>query len=101
MSHITFIEKSGARRAVDFDAGESILSVARRNNIDMEGACDGVMACSTCHVIVEKKWNERLPKMTEEENATLDLAVGVTRASRLGCQIKLTDELDGITVRVA
>lgn len=101
MPQITFIEKPGTRRACDFVAGETILAVARRNKIDLEGACDGAMACSTCHVIVDKAWFARLPQARPEENAMLDLASGVTRHSRLGCQIVLTDELDGLTVKVA
>jgi len=101
MSHITFIEKNGTRRACDFATGETILTVARRNKLDLEGSCDGAMACSTCHVIVDKDWFPRLPKARTEENAILDLAAGVTRTSRLGCQIVLTNELDGLTVKIA
>ena len=96
-----FIEKNGNRRTCAFTPGETILAVARRNKIDLEGACDGAMACSTCHVIIDKDWCARLPKARPQENDMLDLAVGVTRHSRLGCQIILTDELNGLTVTVA
>jgi 2Fe-2S ferredoxin len=58
------------------------------------------MACSTCHIIIDKDWVARLPKATREENDMLDLAQGVTRHSRLGCQIVLTDELDGLVVTI-
>jgi len=99
MPHMIFIEK-GERRACDFAARETVLAVARRNGIDLEGACEGAMACSTCHVIVEKDWFSRLPKAKIEENDMLDLAVGAARTSRLGCQIVLTEALDGLTVRL-
>jgi 2Fe-2S ferredoxin len=95
-----FIEKNGSRRACDFAAGENVLAVAQRNGIDIEGACGGAMACSTCHVIVAAEWYKKLPKAVAEENGMLDLASGVTRTSRLGCQVILTDALDGLTVRL-
>jgi 2Fe-2S ferredoxin len=100
MPTLTFIEKNGNRHMCAFREGDSILTVARRNRIDMEGACEGAMACSTCHIIVEKEWYSLLPKARVEENDMLDLAVGVTRTSRLGCQIRLTNALDGLTVRI-
>ncbi|MEQ9448692.1 MAG: 2Fe-2S iron-sulfur cluster-binding protein, partial [Rhodospirillaceae bacterium] len=68
--------------------------------IDMEGACEGSMACSTCHIIVEKDWVPKLPAPSASEEDMLDLTYGVTRASRLGCQIALTAELDGLVVRL-
>lgn len=101
MTQMIFIEKNGNRRICDFATGETILAVARRNGIGLEGACDGAMACSTCHVIIDKDWAARLPPARTEENDMLDLAPGVTRHSRLGCQIVLTGELDGLAVRVA
>ena len=101
MPGIIFIEKDGTRRACDFSAGETVLNVAHRHKIDLEGACGGDMACSTCHVIIDKEWFDKLPKAKPEENDMLDLASGVTRTSRLGCQIKLDDKMDGLTVRLA
>ena len=77
-----------------------MLSVAQRNKIDLEGTCEGSMACATCHVAIDKDWYARLPKPKKEEDAMLDLAPGVTRLSRLGCQIVLGAELDGLVVRV-
>ncbi|MBL8834321.1 MAG: 2Fe-2S iron-sulfur cluster binding domain-containing protein, partial [Rhodospirillales bacterium] len=64
----------------------------------LEGACEGSLACSTCHVIVDKDDYERLPEATEDEEDMLDLAFGLTHTSRLGCQITITDELDGLKV---
>ena len=100
MPHIIFTDKKGPHPCT-FTPGETVLTVARRNKIDLEGACDGAMACSTCHVIIAKDWYAKLPPARTEENAMLDLAANVTRHSRLGCQIVLTAELDGISMRVA
>jgi 2Fe-2S ferredoxin len=101
MAQIVFIEKNGKHRAYTFTAGESILAVARRNKLDLEGACDGLMACATCHVIIDAAWAALLPKPVAEESEMLEIAPGVTRTSRLGCQVKLVDALDGITVKIA
>jgi len=80
--------------------GLSILEVAHQNSVELEGACEGSLACSTCHVIVDSNWFEQLEEPTEDEEDMLDLAFGLTRTSRLGCQIILTPALDGITVRL-
>lgn len=98
MPTITFIDRDGGKTSYDVTAGMSILEVARKHNIDIEGACEGSLACSTCHVIVEAEDFDRLPDPSEEEEDMLDLAFGLTPTSRLGCQIILTDELDGLTV---
>jgi 2Fe-2S ferredoxin len=98
MPKITFIERDGNRREVEAPVGLSILEIAHRNSIDIEGACEGSLACSTCHVIVAPEDFERLPDAAEEEEDMLDLAWGLTKTSRLGCQIIITEELDGLTV---
>jgi 2Fe-2S ferredoxin len=100
MVKIIFVEADGTRKEVDAAEGSTILEVAHRNDIDIEGACEGVMACSTCHVIVEPEWHGKLPPPEEDEEDMLDLAVGLTRTSRLGCQITLTEALDGLTVHL-
>ncbi len=100
MPKMTFIDKKGVSRAYDFKTGDTILAVARTYNIDIEGACDGSMACATCHVIVAPEWIAELPTASEGENAMLDIATGVTKNSRLGCQIILTDALDGLKVNL-
>jgi 2Fe-2S ferredoxin len=100
MPKMVFIEKNGNRKEVDAPLGLSVLEIAHRNNIDLEGACEGSLACSTCHVIVDKAWYDKLPGSTEDEEDMLDLAFGLTHTSRLGCQIKMTPELDGLTVRL-
>lgn len=82
------------------EAGQSVLDVAHDNDIDMEGACESCMACSTCHVIVDKAFFDLLPPPSEEEDDMLDLAYGLTLTSRLGCQITVTEALDGIILRL-
>eukprot|EP00835_Amoeboradix_gromovi_P002301 NODE_127_length_18646_cov_0.421632.p11 type:complete len:122 gc:universal NODE_127_length_18646_cov_0.421632:7878-8243(+) len=79
---------------------ETLLELAHRKDIELEGACEGSLACSTCHVIVEQKYFDKLQEATDEENDLLDLAFGLTDTSRLGCQIKVTKELDGLTVKI-
>jgi len=98
MPKMTFIERNGTRREVDAPVGLSVLEIAHRNDIDLEGACEGSLACSTCHVIIDSEWYELLKDATEDEEDMLDLAFGLTRTSRLGCQIIITEELDGLTV---
>ncbi len=95
---MTFIEPDGTRREVDAPLGLSIMEIAHKHDIDIEGACGGSLSCSTCHVIVEPVWFGKLPEPDEEEEDMLDLAFGLTRTSRLCCQLIMTEELDGITV---
>ncbi len=98
MPHVIFIGTDGSGREVEAEIGETILDVAHKHGLPMEGACEGCMSCSTCHVIVDADWFGRLPPAEEEEEDMLDLAFGLTRTSRLGCQIVITEELDGLTV---
>ena len=98
MPKMTFIERDGTRREVDAPEGLSVLEIAHRNDIDIEGACEGSLACSTCHVIVEPEWFEKLEEPSEDEEDMLDLAFDLQKTSRLGCQIVITPELDGLTV---
>jgi 2Fe-2S ferredoxin len=100
MPRITFINRDGSRQDIDAPIGLSVMEVAHRNGIDIEGACEGSLACSTCHVIVEPDDYDRLAEPTEDEEDMLDLAFGLTHTSRLSCQIIVTEELDGLTVRL-
>ncbi|HYE51620.1 MAG TPA: ferredoxin family 2Fe-2S iron-sulfur cluster binding protein [Azospirillaceae bacterium] len=100
MPKMIFVETDGTRREVDAPLGLSILEVARRHNIDLEGACEGSLACSTCHVVVAPEWYELLADASEDEEDMLDLAFGLTKTSRLGCQIRITEELDGLVVQL-
>jgi 2Fe-2S ferredoxin len=98
MPKMTFIKTDGNRVEVDAPVGLSVLEIAHRNDIDLEGACEGSLACSTCHVVIDPEWYDTLPDASEDEEDMLDLAFGLTRTSRLGCQIIMTEELDGLTV---
>ena len=100
MPKITFIDTEGTRRDVDAPVGLSVLEIAHKNDIDLEGACEGSLACSTCHVIVEQEWYDLLADASEDEEDMLDLAFGLTKTSRLGCQIIMSEELDGLTLKL-
>lgn len=100
MPKITFINPDGKSLQVQANVGETVLDLAHSHGIDLEGACEGSMACSTCHVIVEESFYGRLPPPSEDEEDMLDLAAGLTVTSRLGCQIILTDAHDGLILWV-
>ena len=100
MPKMTFVEKGGVPREVDAPLGLSVLEIAHKHGVDIEGACEGSLACSTCHVIVEAGWFPKLVKPTEDEEDMLDLAFGLEQTSRLGCQIIMTAALDGLVVKL-
>jgi ferredoxin len=100
MIKVTFINAEGQTQTVDAEVGQDLLSVAQAAGQPLEGTCEGQMACSTCHVIVDKDWFGNLPPAVEDEEDMLDLASGARRTSRLSCQIILTPELDGLTVHI-
>jgi len=100
MPKIIFLNTDGTRQEVEAPVGLSVLEIAHQNNIDLEGACEGSLACSTCHVIVDPEWYDALPPASEDEEDMLDLAFELTHTSRLGCQIIMTLDLDGLVVRV-
>ena len=95
---MTFVQRDGSRREVDAPLGLSVLEIAHKHDVDVEGACEGSLACSTCHVVVDPGWFARLAKPTEDEEDMLDLAFGLQKTSRLGCQIVMTSALDGLVV---
>jgi ferredoxin len=97
---VAFIAADGTRREAQASEGDRLLEVAQGADQPLEGTCEGQMACSTCHVIVDAEWFAKLPKAREEEEDMLDLAAGATRTSRLACQIVLDAGLDGLTVRI-
>jgi ferredoxin len=101
MIRITFVSADGDdRHEVQAQEGLRLLEVAQNDGQPLEGTCEGQMACSTCHVIVDAEHFARLPRAAEEEEDILDLAVGAVRTSRLACQILLTPDLDGLVVRL-
>lgn len=101
MTLVRFLRADGSLdKEVEAKPGQRLLDVAWAAKEPLEGACEGVMACSTCHVIVDGRDFERLPPASEEEEDLLDLAPHASRTSRLACQILLTDELRSLTVRI-
>jgi ferredoxin, 2Fe-2S len=100
MPRVTFITAAGERREIEAPSGLSVMEIARMHDLGIEGACEGSIACATCHVIVDAAYAARLGEASGEEEEMLDLAVGVQPTSRLGCQIVLTEDLDGLTVRL-
>ncbi|CAG5036879.1 unnamed protein product [Parnassius apollo] len=100
---VTFVLNDGKRLETVANVGDSLLDVVVNNDLNIEGfgACEGTVTCSTCHVILKPEDFERLPEeASDEERDMLDLAYGLTDTSRLGCQITLTKELDGLEVKV-
>jgi len=100
MPVVHFIDSDNKTTSIDAPNGLSLLEIAHMNDIDLEGACEGSLACATCHVIVDPVWFDRLPEVEEAEEDMLDLAFGLTQTSRLGCQIIMKPELDGLTIRL-
>lgn len=95
---VVYITSEGNKVEVFGKEGQDLMRLAHENDIDLEGACEGSLACSTCHLVLQPEYYQKLPEPTDEENDMLDLAFGLTETSRLGCQVKLTKELDGVTV---
>jgi ferredoxin len=101
VTKVRFFRADGSLdKEVDAEPGQRLLDVAWAAREPLEGACEGVMACSTCHVIVAAEDFEKLPAATEEEEDLLDLAAHATRTSRLACQIILTEDLASLDVRI-
>lgn len=100
MIRVRFVGTDGATREVLANPGDRLLEVAQNDGQPLEGTCEGQMACSTCHVIIDPQDFPRLPPAVEDEEDMLDLALGASRTSRLACQILLTPDLDGLTVRM-
>jgi ferredoxin len=101
VTRIRFVSADGSRvREVDAPPGERLLDLAQADGQPLEGTCEGQMACSTCHVIVDAADFAKLPQASEDEEDLLDLASHVTRTSRLACQIWTDAALDSLTVRI-
>eukprot|EP00823_Brevimastigomonas_motovehiculus_P009213 TRINITY_DN8881_c0_g1_i1.p1 TRINITY_DN8881_c0_g1~~TRINITY_DN8881_c0_g1_i1.p1 ORF type:complete len:190 (-),score=32.03 TRINITY_DN8881_c0_g1_i1:321-863(-) len=97
---VSFIDSSGKKKAVRAPIGDTILTVAHANKVELEGACEGSCACSTCHVVLPSHFYDKLPEPTDEENDMLDLAFGLTETSRLGCQVKITKDMEGMEIQL-
>ncbi|NBB69583.1 MAG: 2Fe-2S iron-sulfur cluster binding domain-containing protein [Alphaproteobacteria bacterium] len=100
MPEVVVTEPGGTARALTAPAGATILDLARREDLALEGTCGGQMACATCHVVIAAEWYGRLPTPSAEERDMLELAARPRRTSRLGCQVRLTPDLDGLAFTV-
>jgi ferredoxin, 2Fe-2S len=100
MAKITFIEDKGTAREVNAENGSTVMEAAIRNSVPgIEAECGGACACATCHVYVDEAWMDRVGKAAPMEEDMLDFAFDVRPNSRLSCQIKVSDTLDGLVVR--
>ncbi|KAI8968527.1 2Fe-2S ferredoxin-type domain-containing protein [Mycotypha africana] len=97
---VNFITPDGEKISVKATDGDTIIDLTQRYDIDLEAACEGSLACSTCHVICEQSYYDKMDEPSDEENDMLDLAFGLTDTSRLGCQVVMSEKLDGLTVRI-
>lgn len=100
MVKVCFVTAANERIFAEGKPGDRLLEVAQAAGMPLEGTCEGQMACSTCHVVVDPDWFDRLPAASDDEEDMLDLAADVAQTSRLSCQIELTPDLDGIEVRI-
>ena len=101
MAKITFIKPDGSRVVVEAESGTSIMEAGRDADVGIEGTCGGCISCATCHVIIDDAWFDKIGPAIDDEDDMLDMAVGRQANSRLGCQIEISDSLDGLTVTVA
>ncbi len=101
MPKITYIEHNGKTHNVEVPKELSVMEGALQNNIPgIDADCGGACACATCHVYVDEKWFDKLPKKSESEQDMLDMAIEPNKFSRLGCQITVNDDLDGMVVKM-
>ena len=90
----------GQQRVIDAPLNQHVMQILRDNGYDVEGTCEGALACATCHVVVDPHWYSKLSSVLDDETDMLDFAGGLTATSRLSCQITMTEELDGLIVRI-
>lgn len=100
MIALTFIARDGHAIPAEAMPGETLLRAGQRAGQPLEGTCGGQMACATCHVLIDPAYLDRLPSPAAEEEDMLDLVPDATRTSRLACQITLTPDMAGCTVRI-
>jgi len=101
MAKITFIQPDGAQNVVDAEPGMTVMEAAKQSDVaGIDAECGGSCACATCHVYVDAAWRDKVGKAANMEEDMLDFAFDVREESRLSCQIRITPELDGLTVRV-
>ena len=100
MTNIKFKLRNGELKKIDAEDGLTLMEVARDNDLGIEGTCGGSISCCTCHVVIEKDWFVKVGPANPDEEDMLDLAVDLQPTSRLGCQIEVSPELDGLIVNI-
>ena len=100
MPNVIFTKSDGSEHNVTVETGITVMEAVRNAGLGIEGTCGGCLSCATCHVIVDTEWYRKTGEPTEDEIDMLDLAFGLTQTSRLGCQIELSDRLDGLRLTI-
>tara|TARA_B100001248_G_scaffold250243_1_gene224135 strand:- start:12 stop:323 length:312 start_codon:yes stop_codon:yes gene_type:complete len=100
MTNISFKLRNGEIKNIDAEDGLTLMEIARDNDLGIEGTCGGSISCCTCHVVIEKDWFSKVGPANPDEEDMLDLAVDLQPTSRLGCQIEVTPELEGLIVNI-
>ena len=100
MTNINFKLRNGELKKIDAEDGLTLMEVARDNDLGIEGTCGGSISCGTCHGVIEKDWVDKVGPANPDEEDMLDLAVDLQPTSRLGCQIEVSQELDGLIVKI-
>ena len=100
MPKLIFVDSEGTEKSVEAENGLSVMEVARDYDLEIEGTCGGSISCCTCHVIIDKDWFSIVGGPNPDEEDMLDLAVGLEPTSRLGCQIEVSDKLDGLRLLI-
>ena len=100
MPKLIFVNSEGTEKSIEAENGLSLMEIARDNDLGIEGTCGGSISCCTCHVVIDTDWFSIGGGPNPDEEDMLDLAVGLQPTSRLGCQIEVSDELDGLRVSI-
>ena len=100
MPNIIFVKPDGSEHTISVENGTTVMEAGRDANLGIEGTCGGCLSCATCHVIVDPAWFPKTGAPSEDEVDMLDLAFGLSETSRLGCQIEMSDDLDGLKVTI-
>ena len=100
MPEIIFIDSKGVEHVVTVETGVTVMEAGRDAGLGIEGTCGGCLSCATCHVVLDNEWFLKVGKPNEDETDMLDLAFGLTETSRLGCQIEMSDALNGLRVMI-
>ena len=100
MPKVIYETLDGKKHEIEVEEGITLMEVGRDNNLGIEGTCGGSLSCATCHIIIDQEWYKKLGEPSEDEEDMLDLAFGLEKTSRLGCQIRMDSSLDGLKVKI-